>query len=86
MANGTTANRSVKERIMESFCDRLPNCSKALALAEAGCERELTLREKVALKYNGRLCPFCACATGKFESVMARMREAAKARAQSCVE
>ena len=67
---------SDRNRIMESFCECLPNCSKALDLVERGCERDLSLRERVALKYHGRLCPFCACATGKFEAAKARMREA----------
>lgn len=61
---------------MESACECLPNCSKAMALVETGCERELSLKEKAALKYHGRLCPFCACATGKFEAAKALMKEA----------
>ena len=65
---------------MEWFCDCLPNCEKAIELAEKGIGRELTAPEKLRLKYNGRLCPFCACATGKFESVMNRMKEAQEAR------
>ncbi|HKJ91177.1 MAG TPA: hypothetical protein VJ960_08605 [Oceanipulchritudo sp.] len=67
--------------LLERLCECLPNCSKAMALVETGCERDLNLREKVALKYHGRLCPFCACATGKFESALNRMEEAEKIRA-----
>jgi hypothetical protein len=59
---------------MESFCQRLPNCTKAMALVETGCERELSPRERLALKYHGRLCPFCGCAAGKFDSALARLR------------
>ena len=65
---------------LEWLCGCLPNCEKAIGLAETGIERELTAAEKVSLKYNGRLCPFCACATGKFESVIHRMKEAQEAR------
>lgn len=61
---------------MEAVCERLPNCSKAMALVATGCERDLGLRERVALKYHGRLCPFCACATGKYEAARALMKEA----------
>jgi hypothetical protein len=61
---------------MESACECLPNCTKAMALVETGCERDLKLGEKVALKYHGRLCPFCACATGKFEAAKALMKQA----------
>lgn len=61
---------------MERFCECLPNCTKAMALVETGCERDLSLGEKAALKYHGRLCPFCACATGKFEAAKALMKEA----------
>ena len=65
---------------MEWFCERLPNCTKAMNLVETGTSRELSLKEKIQLKYNSRLCPFCACATGRFESAKARMREAEEAR------
>ena len=65
---------------MEWFCECLPNCSKAIDLVETGIERDLTTMEKVKLKYNSRLCPFCACATGKFESAKTRMKEAEEAR------
>lgn len=65
---------------MEWACDQLPNCGKAMELAERGIARDLTLLEKISLKYNGRLCPFCACATGKFQAAMARMGEAQAAR------
>jgi hypothetical protein len=65
---------------MESLCECLPNCGKALSLAETGTSRDLRLSERIALKYHGRLCLFCACATGKFESAMHRMEEARQAR------
>jgi len=61
---------------MEAVCEQLPNCSKAMAIVETGIERDLSVKERIALKYHGRLCPFCACATGKFESALTRMREA----------
>jgi hypothetical protein len=72
--------KTQRNRFMEAACEYLPNCSKAMSLVETGCERNLRFAEKVALKYHGRLCPFCACATGKFESGMNRMREAQAAR------
>ena len=65
---------------MEWFCECLPNCENAMQLVETAIERELTVVEKVRLKYNSRLCPFCACATGKFESAKVRMEEAKQAR------
>jgi hypothetical protein len=68
--------RGLASRLMEGVCERLPNCGKAMELVERGCERPLTMAERIGLKYHGRLCPFCACATGKFESAMARMKEA----------
>jgi hypothetical protein len=76
----SSESSSSRNPFMEWFCDCLPNCEKAVELAETGIERELTAPEKLRLKYNGRLCPFCACATGKFESVMNRMKEAQEAR------
>lgn len=76
MSGEDKKERGVASRLMEGFCERLPNCGKAMDLVERGCERPLTLTERIGLKYHGRLCPFCACATGKFESAMARMREA----------
>lgn len=76
-ANRAATNRN---RLMEGLCECLPNCSKALDLVERGCARELTFKERVALKYHGRLCPFCACATGKFEAAKARMAEAETSR------
>ena len=68
---------------MENLCECLPNCSKAMALVETGCQRELKTTEKLALKYHGRLCPFCACATGKFEAAKAVMQEAERQRNES---
>lgn len=82
MPDPTAKSRSWNERLMERVCDHLPNCTKALALVETGIRRDLSTRERVALKYHGRLCPFCACATGKFEAGMARMREAESGRRQ----
>jgi hypothetical protein len=66
--------RPFSSRLMEAVCQRLPNCTRALQLVETGCRRELSTREKLALKYHGRLCPFCGCASGKFDSALARMR------------
>ena len=80
MPSQNTQPRTARSRLLESLCEQLPNCTKALALAETGCERDLTLRERIALRYNSRLCPFCACATGKFESAMNRMQEAEASR------
>ena len=68
---------------MEWLCECLPNCTKAMNLVETGIERDLTVTEKARLKYNSRLCPFCACATGKFESAKVRMQEAREERRSS---
>lgn len=74
------APEASRNRLMEWVCECLPNCAKAIDLVETGIERELTAMEKVRLKYNSRLCPFCACATGKFESAKVRMQEAREQR------
>lgn len=79
----TSRTKTRRHPLLEKACECLPNCSKALELVETGCERELSPGERVALKYHGRLCPFCACATGKFEAAMARMREAEAVRARA---
>ena len=76
MPNNADKDKGMRSRMMEGLCERLPNCTRAMELVELGCERPLSLRERLGLKYHGRLCPFCACATGKFESAMARMQEA----------
>lgn len=63
--------------LMERFCETcLPNCGKAMHLVETGRQRNLSAGERILLKYHGRLCPFCACATGKFQAGMRLMREA----------
>lgn len=80
MSSEPSKRRVKRSGFMEKVCEQLPNCTRALALVETGCQRGLSLKEKVALKYHGRLCPFCACATGKFESAKARMREAEASR------
>ena len=80
MSSESSKASAKRNGLMEKVCEQLPNCTRALELVETGCERNLSLKEKFALKYHGRLCPFCACATGKFESAMARMREAEAAR------
>lgn len=67
--------------MLERICELLPNCGKAMELVEAGCERELSMAERLRLRYHGRLCPFCGCASGKFQSAMNRMRDAEQQRA-----
>ena len=69
---------------MERLCECLPNCTKAIHLLETGIERDLSPLERIKLKYNSRLCPFCACASGKFASLKARMEEAAAGRRAGC--
>lgn len=80
MPSDSVSKNPSRNRFMEWVCDCLPNCDDAMELVETGIERDLTAMEKIRLKYNSRLCPFCACATGKFESAKARMREAEAAR------
>jgi hypothetical protein len=83
MPDGTSSDQPSRNRFMEWLCECLPNCDDAMQLVETGIERDLTAAEKLRLKYNSRLCPFCACATGKFESAKARMREAEEQRRSS---
>jgi len=63
-------------KIMEAICERLPNCTRAMDLVETGIERDLSRRERLLLRYHGRLCPFCGCAAGRYASALHRMREA----------
>jgi hypothetical protein len=79
----TKAAVDSRRNVMEKLCEQLPNCSKAMELVETGIERDLRLRERVALRYHGRLCPFCGCAAGKFASARQRMREAEAARKEN---
>jgi hypothetical protein len=71
----TPASRN-RSRLMESFCEMLPNCTRAISLAETGAERPLKSGERLALRYHSRLCPFCGCAQGKFDIAMEQMRTA----------
>lgn len=73
----------MRGNLMETVCDYLPNCGKAMQLVETGCSRDLTLLEKLRLKYHGRLCPFCGCATGKFDSARNRYHDAIKQRQEN---
>lgn len=66
--------------MLESICEALPNCTKALALAERGVERPLSWREKLALKYHSPLCPYCGCNKFTFERAMERLKEAEEER------
>lgn len=76
----TPAEESILDKVMAACCSALPNCTRAVHLAETACERELSLRESIQLKYDRRLCPFCGCAAGKFASVEHRMQEARQQR------
>ena len=77
MHDAKTASPARRNTLMERFCETcLPNCGKAMTLVETGRQRNLSIKERALLKYHGRLCPFCACATGKFEAGMRLMREA----------
>ncbi len=75
-----TDHPTLYTRVMESVCMKLPNCTRAMELAETGAERPLKPLERVALRYHSRLCPFCGCAAGSFESAMEKLREAEAAR------
>ena len=72
----TGSDATPRRSLMEKACEQLPNCTKAMELVETGIQRELSLRERVSLRYHGRLCPFCGCAGGKFASARQRMQEA----------
>jgi len=76
MSERPKKDTSIANVLMEGICERLPNCTRAMEIVETGIERELTTRERIALRYHGRLCPFCGCATGRFESALHRMKEA----------
>jgi len=54
----------------------LPNCATALRLAQLGAERPLAWRERLALRYHGRLCPFCTCQEDRFRKARAAMTRA----------
>lgn len=73
-AQKTTAVSPLR-RAMETVCEHLPNCTKALHLLETGCTRPLSGTERLRLRYHSRLCPFCGCAAGKFASAFQKYRE-----------
>ena len=62
--------------LLEKINRLLPNCYRALDLAERGLKRPLKLHEKVGLKYNSHLCLHCSCAENKFKTAMGKLREA----------
>lgn len=80
MSSSTKTASARRRTILEQCCEQLPNCTKALELAETGIRRPLKTTESIALKYHSRLCPFCGCAAGKFHSALQRMKEAETAR------
>lgn len=53
----------------------LPNCKDALELVETGIRRELSLREKLALRYHKRLCLYCSCNRDKFDELYEEMKQ-----------
>lgn len=71
----TRRNESLVDRVFAACCSLLPNCGRAISLVETACERPLTARERLQLKYDRRLCPFCGCAAGKFASVENRLKD-----------
>ncbi|KAF0095312.1 MAG: hypothetical protein E1N59_807 [Puniceicoccaceae bacterium 5H] len=69
---------------MEKVCENLlPNCHTALDLVERGCARDLSLKERMALKYHSQLCPFCSCKRYKLETMFEEMREAERRRSRA---
>lgn len=78
--------RSFANKVMEGICERLPNCTRAMEIVETGIERDLNARERILLKYHGRLCPFCGCAAGRYESALHRMEEAQSERRSTGTE
>ena len=62
------------------FGKLMPTCYRALDMAEKGCERPLSIKEKIVLKYNSRLCMHCNCAEERFKCLTEKMKEAAKKR------
>ena len=68
------------EPIFNSLGKMMPTCYRALDLVEKGAQRSLSIKERLALKYNSRLCMHCSCAEDRFKSAMEKMKEAQKAR------
>jgi len=68
--------------VLGAFNACLPNCERAIALAETGQKRDLGMLEKISLRYNRRLCPFCACAETKVEVEISKMEAARQSRAR----
>ena len=65
-----------RSKALEWVCENImPNCGKAMSLVEKGIEQPLSASDKLALKYHGRLCPFCGCNEGKFSSLFERYKE-----------
>ena len=80
MENPSQRPQPSRSPLLEWVCENvLPNCEKAISLAETGVERPLTAMERAGLKYHGRLCPFCGCAEGKFTATRERYEKARKA-------
>jgi len=67
--------------LLQWFNGCLPNCDRAVELAERGEQKDLSVAEKTALKYNARLCPFCACSEVKVQTAIRKMEEAQTKRA-----
>ena len=68
--------KQAKGGIMDALVGCLPSCHKAIDLVETGIERPLTFSEKLSLKYNSTLCPFCSCAAERIRMKKAQMAEA----------
>lgn len=65
---------------MDVLVGCLPSCKRALELAEVGAERPLTFTEKLSLKYNSNLCPFCNCAAERLRMKREQMAQAERLR------
>jgi hypothetical protein len=61
-------------KFLEWINHLLPNCQRALELAARGAERPLQWRERLAWRYNRRLCPFCSCQSVKLDYLEAKMQ------------
>lgn len=54
----------------------LPQCTRALELAETGIRRDLNPWEAISLRYHGNLCLYCSCKKDKFEQKKREMQQA----------
>lgn len=81
MKASPTRDPGQRHPLMEKVCENLlPNCHSALQIVETGIARDLSLKERLALRYHSQLCPFCSCKRFKLDTMLEEMREAERAR------